>query len=92
MVNKKLVNLNMASEFKKVTNSINFTYYMLSDICYLLHVYCKIMKLNHKISLSVHTCFILQGYLVFRNVFLLGKFANTLVHCVKVTGVINYYT
>jgi hypothetical protein len=45
---------------------------------FLLHAYGKIMKLIHKITLSVQTCFIVQGHLAFRIIFHLGKFSNTM--------------
>jgi hypothetical protein len=55
----------MASGFKKETDPINFIYNMFSNIYFLSHVYSN-MKLIHKISFSLQTCFPVQDHLAFR--------------------------
>jgi hypothetical protein len=79
MVNRaKLVNLNRGNDFKKETNSINFTYSTSSNIYFLSRVCSKIMKLTHKITFSVQTCFLVLGHLAFRIISHSGKNSSTI--------------
>jgi hypothetical protein len=61
---------------------MNLMYDTFSNIYFLLHVYSKVMKLIHKVTFSLQTCFLVQGPAAFRIIHL-RKFDRTLLYTVK---------